>query len=65
MEERRSRVLENKGLRRIYGPKREGGVGGWTKLYGGELHYLYVSPTSISVIKSRRMRWASHAERMG
>jgi hypothetical protein len=30
-----------------------------------ELHSLYSSPNIVRVIKSRRMRWAGHVERMG
>jgi len=30
-----------------------------------ELHNLYSSPIVISVLKSRRMRWASHVICMG
>jgi hypothetical protein len=30
----------------------------------GELHNLYSSPDIIRQIKSRRMRWAGHVERM-
>jgi hypothetical protein len=37
----------------------------WTKLHNEELHNLYSSPSIIRVIKSRRMRWAGHAARMG
>jgi hypothetical protein len=34
------------------------------KLHRGELHNLYSSPDIIRQIKSRRMRWAGHVERM-
>jgi hypothetical protein len=37
----------------------------WRKLHNEELHDLYSSPSIIRVIKSRRMRWAGHVERMG
>jgi hypothetical protein len=40
-------------------------TGGWRKLYNEELHNLYSSPSIITVIKSRRMRWAEHVARMG
>jgi hypothetical protein len=51
-------VFENRVLRRIFGPKRDGVTGGWRKLYNKELHNLYSSPSIIRIIKSRRMRWA-------
>jgi hypothetical protein len=51
-------VYENRALRRIYGPKRDGVTGGWRKLYNEELHNLYSSPSKIRMIKARRMRWA-------
>jgi hypothetical protein len=51
-------------LRRIFGPKRDEVMGGWRKLHNEELHGLYSSPSIISVIKVRRMRWAGHAARM-
>jgi hypothetical protein len=56
---------ENRVLRRIFGPKRDEVGGDWRKLYNEELHNLYSSPTIIKMIKSRRMRWAGHAARMG
>jgi hypothetical protein len=64
-EEHELRVYENRVLRRIFGPKRDGVTGGWRKLYNQELHYLYSSPSIIRIIKSRRMRWAGHVARMG
>jgi hypothetical protein len=35
------------------------------KVHSGELHNLYSSPDITWQIKSRRMRWAGHVERMG
>jgi transcription termination factor 2 len=64
-EEHKLRVFENRVLRRIFGPKRDGVTGGWRKLYNEELHKLYSSPSIIRIIKSRRMRWAGHVARMG
>jgi hypothetical protein len=58
-------VIENRVLRRIFGPKRVGLTGGWRKLHNEELHNLYSSPSIIRTIKSRRMRWAEHVARMG
>jgi hypothetical protein len=64
-EEHKLRVLENRVLRRIFGPKRDGVTGGWRKLHNQDLHNLYSSPSKIRIIKSRRMRWAGHLARMG
>jgi hypothetical protein len=52
-------------LRKIFGPKRVGVVGDWRKLHNQELHDLYSSPNIITMITSRRMRWAGHAACMG
>jgi hypothetical protein len=35
------------------------------KLHNEELHNLNSSPNIITIIKSRRMRWAGHVARMG
>jgi hypothetical protein len=51
-------------LRKIFGPKREED-GSWRKLHNDELHSLYSSLNIVTVIKSRRMRWAGHVARMG
>jgi hypothetical protein len=40
-------------------------MGGWRKLHNEELHDLYSSPSTIRIIKSRRMRWAGHVGQMG
>jgi hypothetical protein len=58
-------VFENKVLRRIFGPIRDGVTRGWRKLHNEELHNLYSSPSIIRIIKSRRMRWVEHVARMG
>jgi hypothetical protein len=49
------RVLNNRVLRRIFGPKRDEVKGEWRKRHD-ELHDLYSSPTIVRVIKSRIMR---------
>jgi hypothetical protein len=58
-------VFENRVLRRIFGPKTHEVTGGWTKLHNEELHNLYSSPSTIRMIKSRKMRWAGHVAQMG
>ena len=59
-EERRLRVFEKMGLRRIFGPNRNEVKGEWRKLHKEEFNDLYFSPTTVRVIKSRRIRWAGH-----
>jgi hypothetical protein len=64
-EEHKLRVFENRVLKRIFGPKRDGVTGGWRKLHKETLRDLYSSPCIIRIIKSRRMRWAEHVARIG
>ena len=64
-EERKLRVFENMVFRRIFGLRRDEVSGDWRKMYNEELNDLYSSPNIVRVIKSRRMRWAGHVERMG
>jgi hypothetical protein len=64
-EEYKLRALENRVMRRIFGPKRDGVMGGWRKLHNEELHNLYSSPRIIRIIRSRRKRLAGHVVRMG
>jgi hypothetical protein len=40
-------------------------TGEWRKLHNEELRDLYSSPSTIRIIKSRRMKWAGHVARMG
>jgi hypothetical protein len=58
-------VFENRVLRRIFGLKRDEVTGWWRKLHNEELRDLYSSPSIIRMIKSKRIRLAGHAERMG
>jgi hypothetical protein len=58
-------VLENRVLRRTFGPKTDEATGEWRRLHNKELNDLYSSPNIIRVIKSRRMRWVGHVARMG
>jgi hypothetical protein len=61
-EECRVRVLENRVLRRIFGPKRDEVTGEWRKLHYEDLNDLYSSPNIVRVIKSIRVRWAGRTE---
>jgi truncated hemoglobin YjbI len=63
-EERRLRVIENRVLRGVFGPKRDKVTGEWRKLYE-EIHDLYSSPNIVRVIKSKRMVWERHLAQMG
>ena len=38
--------------------------GQWRRLHNEELHSLYRSPNIVRVIKSRRLGWARHIDRM-
>ena len=58
------RVSENRVLRRIFGPKRNGVTGEYRKLHNEELNDLHSSPNTVRVTKSRRMRLAGHVVRM-
>jgi len=64
-EERKLRVFENRVLRKIFVPRRDEVTGEWRRLHNEELNDMYSSPNMVRVIKSRRMRWAGHVERMG
>ena len=63
-EERRLRVFENRVLRRVFGPKKDEVTGEWRKLHNEELNDLYSLPSSVRVVKSKRMRWVGHVARM-
>ena len=58
-------MFENRALRRVFGPKRDEVTGEWRKLHNEELNDLYSLLSIVRVVKSRRMRWAGHVERMG
>jgi hypothetical protein len=64
-EEHRLGVVENRVLRRVFGPKRDEVTGEQRKLHNKELHDLYSSLSITRIIKARRMRWAGHVARMG
>ena len=64
-EEMKLRVFENMVLRGIFEPRRDEVTGECSRLHKEELNDLYCSPNIVRVIKSRRMRWAGHVERLG
>jgi hypothetical protein len=64
-EEHRLGVFENRVLSRIFGSKRDEVTGEWRELHNEELHDLYSSPSLITKIKSRRLRWVGHVTRIG
>jgi hypothetical protein len=64
-EEHRLRVFENRVLRRISGLMRDEVPGGWRNLHNEDLHNSFSLPSIIRMIRSRRMRRAGHAARMG
>jgi hypothetical protein len=57
-------VIENRVLR-TFGPKRDEVKGGWRNLYNEEMHEFYSSPSIITIIKSRWLRWAGYVMRTG
>jgi len=63
-EERRFRVLENRPLRKIFGPMMDEVTKEWRKLHNEELSDLCCSNNIVRAIKSRRMRWVVHVVRM-
>jgi hypothetical protein len=64
-EKHRLKICENRVLRKTLKPKRNEIIGGWRILHNKQLHNLYSSPNIIRIMKSRRVRWAGHSERMG
>jgi hypothetical protein len=57
-------MFENRVLRRIFGPKKDEVTGELRNLHSEECLNLYSSPNIIRQIKSMRMRWARHVEKM-
>jgi hypothetical protein len=52
----RPRMFENKGLRRLFGPKRSEVTGGWRKLHNEEISIFCLPRSVIRLIKSSRTR---------
>jgi hypothetical protein len=51
-------------LRRIFGPKGDEVTGDWRKLHNEELRNFFSPPSIITMINSKRIRWAGHVARM-
>jgi hypothetical protein len=60
-----SRVLENRVVRRTFGPKKDETMQSWMIVPNEELRNLYSSPNIARIIKSRRMMWLGHVARIG
>jgi hypothetical protein len=58
-------VLENRVLRKIFGPKNEKVKRRGRKLLSKRLCDIYPSPNIVRVMKSRKVRRAEPAARMG
>jgi hypothetical protein len=59
------RVLENRVLRKEYGPKRDEVTGEWRRLHNEELNDLYSSPNIIRVFKYNEMGGACSRDTEG
>jgi hypothetical protein len=64
-EEYMMKAFVRKGAEDNIGSKRGEMVGDWRKLHNEELHNLYLSPDTIRIIKSRRIRCVVNAAGMG
>jgi hypothetical protein len=62
-KERRLKVFKTGSWYEYFGPKRNEN-GKWRKLHNEELHSFLSSPNMVRVIKSRRLRWPGHVDRM-
>ena len=64
-EKLRLKVFEDRGLRKIYGPRRDEVTEERRIPRNKELHAVYCSPNINRVIKSKRMRRERHVPYMG
>jgi hypothetical protein len=55
---------KKRALRRIFGPKRDGAVGGWRNLHVEELRNSYSFANTIRIFKSRMVRWTGYVARV-
>jgi hypothetical protein len=63
-EECRLRVFDNRVLRRIFGRRRDEVTGERRRLHNKEL-YAFYSTAVFWMMKSIKVRWARHVERVG
>ena len=66
-EETKLRVFENMVLRRIFGPRRDGVTGKWSRLHNEELNYFILRTQYCAGDKMEKneMGWACGAYRCG
>jgi hypothetical protein len=57
-------AVSERGIEKMFGPKRGEVTEKWRKLHKEELHNLYSSPNIVKVTKSRSMRWETHIVRL-
>jgi hypothetical protein len=50
-EEHTQKEFENRVVKRIFGPKRDEGIGDWRKLQYEEFHNLYSLPSTFRMVK--------------
>jgi hypothetical protein len=55
-------MLERKLIRRTYGPVMENNI--WRIRYNKEIHALLKGEDAVRFIKSQRLRWLGHVERI-
>ena len=58
-------MFENRVLRILFGPKRDGVTGDLRKLHNEELRDLYSLPNIVRVVKWKTIRWAGLVARVG
>jgi len=63
--EHKLRVFDKRVLSKIFGPKRDEATGQWRRLHNEDLYNFCSSPSITRMIKSGRIRWTGHVERMG
>ena len=58
-------MFENRVLRILFGPKKDGVTGELRKLNNEELRDLYSLPNIVRVVKWKTIRWAGLVARVG